>query len=67
MDNLKSPFLFVPKELRGRGFQGKCIAEMSTYPVLKLWNDVMDDAREQEGWLFGLPSQVSTHTNVDLP
>ncbi|KAL2739832.1 hypothetical protein V1477_011221 [Vespula maculifrons] len=32
MDNLKSPFLFVPRELRGRGFQGKCIAEMSTYP-----------------------------------
>ncbi|KAL2716265.1 hypothetical protein V1478_013941 [Vespula squamosa] len=65
MDNLKSPFLFVPRELRGRGFQGKYIAEMSTYSVLKLWNDVMDDAREQEGWLFGLPSQVSTHTNIN--
>lgn len=33
----------------------------------ELRNDVIDGAREQEGWLLRIRSQPSAHTNVDLP
>jgi len=33
---------------------------------VELRNDVIDDAREQEGWLLRVRSQSSAHTNVDL-
>lgn len=33
---------------------------------VELRNDVIDGAREQEGWLLRVRSQPSAHTNVDL-